>query len=153
MLCVVCYISGSMCRKSNAVWSRLLILFDLFLYWKINRRLQLQKRRALWAWFIQEKKQTKEKQSYDTVVAGRKHLCEQLRSKPFSRHWRKKKKRKEKILMFQQTLEIHVIALNFYDTCHNFMDKWNDGCPRKKGKRRFFTGVGKQSIRKWLIVL
>lgn len=43
ILYVVCYISGSVCRKSNAVWSRLLILFDLFLYWKISRLLQLQK--------------------------------------------------------------------------------------------------------------
>lgn len=38
--------------------------------------------------------------------------------------------------MFQQTLEVHVIALNFYDTCHNFMDKCNDGCPRKKEKKK-----------------
>lgn len=46
--------------------------------------------------------------------------------------------------MFQQTLEVHVIALNFYDTCHNFMDKCNDGCPRKKEKKKnFFTGLGK----------
>lgn len=30
ILYVVCYISGSMCRKSNAVWSRLLILFYVF---------------------------------------------------------------------------------------------------------------------------
>lgn len=27
ILYVVCYISGSVCRKSNAVWSRLLIMF------------------------------------------------------------------------------------------------------------------------------
>lgn len=40
--------------------------------------------------------------------------------------------------MFQQTSEVHVIALNFYDTRHNFMDKCNDGCPRKKEKKKHF---------------
>lgn len=42
ILYVVCYISGSVCRKSNAVWSRLLILFDFFLYWRLRRSLRLQ---------------------------------------------------------------------------------------------------------------
>lgn len=42
--------------------------------------------------------------------------------------------------MFQQTLEVHIIALNFYDTwlCHIFMDKCNDGCPQKKKKKNIF---------------
>lgn len=40
ILYVVCYISGSMCRKSNAVWSRLLILLYFFLYWKLSRSLR-----------------------------------------------------------------------------------------------------------------
>lgn len=43
--------------------------------------------------------------------------------------------------MFQQTLEVHIIALNFYDTwlCHIFMDKCNDGCPQeKKDKKNIF---------------
>lgn len=35
ILYVVCYISGSMCRKSNAVWSRLLIFNFTFFYSKI----------------------------------------------------------------------------------------------------------------------
>lgn len=41
-------------------------------------------------------------------------------------------KKKETLrLMFQQTLEVHIIALNFYETwlCHIFMDKCNDGRP------------------------
>lgn len=55
--------------------------------------------------------------------------------------------KKKRLLTFQQTLEVHVIALNFYDTwlCHIFMDKCNDGCPQKKEKMKkkhknnFFT--------------
>lgn len=42
ILYVVCYISGSVCRKSNAVWSRLLILFDFFLYRRLSRSLRWQ---------------------------------------------------------------------------------------------------------------
>lgn len=50
------------------------------------------------------------------------------------------KKKKKQLLMLQQTLEVHIIALNFYDTwlCHIFMDKCNDGCPQKKRKKNFF---------------
>lgn len=45
ILYVVCYISGSVCRKSNAVWSRLLIMFFFisFIFCSIQRSLQLQK--------------------------------------------------------------------------------------------------------------
>lgn len=46
ILYVVCYISGSVCRRSNAVWSRLLItfFFSLVLFFcSIQRSLQLQK--------------------------------------------------------------------------------------------------------------
>lgn len=129
ILYVVCYISGSMCRKSNAVWSRLLILFYFFSI-QDNRSLRLQKWCVLWAgsiaWYI-------EKKSCDTVSWLQTSLWQTLCSKPFSRHWKKR------LLMFQQTLEVHIIALNFYDTwlCHIFMDKCNDGCPQKKEKKYF----------------
>lgn len=123
ILYVVCYISGSMCRKSNAVWSRLLILFYFFLF-KDNRSLQLQKWCVLWAgsiaWYIEKKKVV-------ILLAGCKHLCDRHCAQSLSADTGKKKR----LLMFQQTLEVHVIALNFYDTwlCHIFMDKCNDGCP------------------------
>lgn len=66
------------------------------------------------------------------LLAGRKHLCDSC-AQSLSADTGKKKKR---LLMFQQTLEVHMIALNFYDTwlCHIFMDKCNDGCPRKNKK-------------------
>lgn len=68
------------------------------------------------------------------LLAGRKHLCDSC-AQSLSADTGKKKR----LLMFQQTLEVHMIALNFYDTwlCHNFMDKCNDGCPRKKQKKIF----------------
>lgn len=101
--------------------------FTFFLF-KDNRSLRLQKWCVLWAgsiaWYIEKKK------SCHTVSWLQTSLWQTLCSKPFSRHWKKK----NELLMFQQTLEVHIIALNFYDTwlCHIFMDKCNDGCPQKK---------------------
>lgn len=67
------------------------------------------------------------------LLAGCKHLCDRHCAQSLSADTGKKK-----LLMFQQTLEVHVIALNFYDTwlCHIFMDKCNDGCPQKKRRKK-----------------
>lgn len=51
--------------------------------------------------------------------------------------------------MFQQTLEVHIIALNFYDTwlCHIFMDKYNDGCPQRKKTKNIFYDKKSREIK------
>lgn len=163
ILYVVCYISGSVCRKSNAVWSRLLIMFFfisfIFLFYsKVSAVAEvmcaLSRINSMVYW---------EKKSCDTVSWLQTSLWQTLCSKSFSRHWKKNKWKKKRLLTFQQTLEVHVIALNFYDTwlCHIFMDKCNDGCPQKKEKMKkknnFFTTKRVRKfqwiVRKWLIVL
>lgn len=53
--------------------------------------------------------------------------------------------------MFQQTLEVHNIALNFYETwlCHIFMDKYNDVRPWEKNgkeKKRIFYDMMSREI-------
>lgn len=126
-----------MCRKSNAVWSCLLILFYFFLF-KDNRSLRLQKWCVLWAgsiaWYIEKKKVV-------ILLAGCKHLCDRRCAQSLSADTGKKW-----LLMFHQTLEVHIIALNFYDTwlCHIFMDKCNDGCPQKKKKKFFYDKMSRE---------
>lgn len=44
------------------------------------------------------------------LLAGCKHLCDRHCAQSLSADTGKKK-----LLMFQQTLEVHIIALNFYD--------------------------------------
>jgi len=125
-------------------------LFYFFLF-KDNRSLQLQKWCVLWAgsiaWYIEKKKVV-------ILLAGCKHLCDRHCAQSLSADTGK-----NQLLMFQQTLEVHIIALNFYDTwlCHIFMDKCNDGCPQKKKKKNiFYDKMSKEInwiVRKWLIVL
>lgn len=110
-----------------------LCFFSLVLFFcSIQRSLQLQKWCVLWAgsiaWYIEKKKVV-------ILLAGCKHLCDRHCAQSLSADTGKKNKwKKKRLLTFQQTLEVHVIALNFYDTwlCHIFMDKCNDGCPQKK---------------------
>lgn len=107
--------------------------FLLFFYSKINRSLRLQKWCVLWAgsiaWYIEKKK------SCDTVSWLQTSLWQTLCSKPFQQTLEKKN-----YSCFNKTLEVHIIALNFYDTrlCHIFMDKCNDGCPHKKKEKKYF---------------
>lgn len=81
---------------------------------------------------IEKKKKQKTKQVV-TMLAGCKHLCDrrcaQSRSADTGKH---------QLLTFQQSLDGHIIALNFYDTrlCHIVMDKCNDGCPQQKRKKK-----------------
>lgn len=113
----------------------------LFLF-KDNRSLQLQKWCALWAgsiaWYIEKK--------VVILLAGCKHLCDRLCAQNF---WADTGKKNNTHV---STLEVHLFALNFYDTWlwHIFMDKWNDGCPLKWKENIWW--VRKLSV-KWLIVL
>lgn len=80
-----------------------------------------------------------EKKRCDTVSWLQTSLW-QTCSKPFSRHWKKK------LLMFQQTLEVHIIALNFYDTSLWIM---MDALKKKRKKIFFMTRwVGKFNCQK-----
>lgn len=102
--------------------------FLRFLFFNANRSLPLQ---IVWCVLSSENngvvyrergiKKKREKKSCDTFS-----WLQTFRSKPFSRHWKKEKKRKVNESYFKQTLEVHIVALNFYDTrlCHIFMDKW-----------------------------
>lgn len=47
--------------------------------------------------------------------------------------------------MLQKTLEVYIIALNFYDTwlCHIFMDKYNDGYPQQQ-KKKIYDKMSKE---------
>lgn len=66
------------------------------------------------------------------LAVSRKHLCDSCASSLSADTGKQQRKKKETLrLMFQQTLEVHNIALNFYETwlCHIFMDKCNDGRP------------------------
>lgn len=69
------------------------------------------------------------------LLAGCKHLCDSHCAQSLSADTGEKKQ-----LLFQHTLEVYIIALNFYDTllCHTLMDKRNDGCPEKKEKKKRF---------------
>lgn len=96
ILYVVCYISGSVCRKSNAVWSRLLIMFFfisfIFLFYsKVSAVAEvmcaLSRINSMVYW---EKKVV-------ILLAGCKHLCDRHCAQSLSADTGKKQMKKKAI--------------------------------------------------------